>query len=111
MNNSNYTSYTPIGNSDLNYKMVKIFTIHSLLSETVTDASYNISWEHLKEFFDSNIAKMDAGQLEFLNFSQLYERVLFPKCDNIGQHLIKYDSIDGKQHEYVYTESGWREIS
>lgn len=111
MNDSNYVSYSPFPDSDLQYKMIRIFTIHSLISETITDTSYNISWEHLKEFFDSNIAKRDTGKLEFLNFSQLYERVLFPKCDNIGQHLIKYDSIDDKQHEYVYTENGWVDIT
>ena len=45
-----------------------------------------------------------------MNYSQAFDYIRFPKDVDIGYNVLVYES-DGRQHQYVKTISGWRELT
>ena len=109
MNDTNYTTMINITDWDIENKMIRPFLTHSLLSDTVTDASYNIKWNNLKQVLDKLYELKENGSIYVMNYSQLFDYLRFPKDAEVGQHVLVYEA-DNKQHEYVKTEKGWIEI-
>ena len=110
MNNTNYTTMLNISDWDIQNNMIRPFLTHSLLSDTVTDASYNIEWNNYKKVLDKLYELKVKGSIYVMNYSQLFDYLRFPKDAEVGQHVLVYES-DNKQHEYVKTEKGWIEIT
>ena len=110
MNNSNYKTMINLSDWDIQNKMIRPFLTHSLLSNTVTDASYNIEWNNLKQVLDKLYELKENGSIYVMNYSQLFDYLRFPKDAEVGQHVLMFES-DGKEHEYVKTNDTWREIT
>ena len=110
MNNSNYKTMINLSDWDIQNKMIRPFLTHSLLSDTVTDASYNIEWDNLKQVLDKLYELKENGSIYVMNYSQLFDYLRFPKDAEVGQHVLMFES-DGKEHEYVKTNDSWREIT
>ena len=109
-NNDNYTTMINISDWDIQNKMIRPFLNHSILSETVTDTSYNIEWNRLKSILDKLHELKETGKIYVMNYSQAFDYIRFPKDADIGYNVLVYES-DGRQHQYVKTISGWRELT
>ena len=83
---------------------------HNILSDEVTDTSYNMRESYLKAWIDKIATAVNGGKLKAMTFSQYYLYTILPHTANIGQHAIVTEN-DNRQHEYVYTEGGWVEIT
>ena len=110
MNNSNYNTMINISDWDIQNKMIRPFLNHNILSDTITDESFNISWNNLKQVLDKLYELKQNGSIYVMNYSQLYNYLRFPKNAKVGHHILMYE-CDGKQHEYVKTEKGWVELT
>ena len=110
MNNSNYTTMINLSDWDIANKMIRPFVNHSLLSETVTDPSFNIDWNNLKQVLDKLYELKENGTINIMNYSQLFDFLKFPKDVEVGQHVLMFEA-DGKEHEYVKTNDTWRELT
>ena len=110
MNNSNYKTMINISDWDIQNKMIRPFLSHSLLSDTVTDTSYNIEWNNLKQVLDKLYELKENGSIYVMNYSQLFDFLRFPKDVEVGHHVLVYEA-DNNQHEYVKTEKGWIELT
>ena len=110
MNNSNYTTMININDWDIQNKMIRPFLNHNILSDSITDESFNISWNNLKQVLDKLYELKQNGSIYVMNYSQLYNYLRFPKNAKVGQHILMYE-CDGKQHEYVKTVNDWRELT
>ena len=110
MNNSNYNTMINISDWDIQNKMIRPFLNHNILSDTITDESFNISWNNLKQVLDKLYDLKQNGSIYVMNYSQLYNYLRFPKNAKVGQHILMYE-CDGKQHEYVKTVNDWRELT
>ena len=110
MNNSNYNTMINISDWDIQNKMIRPFLNHNILSDTITDESFNISWNNLKQVLDKLYELKQNGSIYVMNYSQLYNYLRFPKNAKVGQHILMYE-CDGKQHEYVKTVNEWKELT
>ena len=110
MNNSNYTTMINLSDWDIQNKMIRPFVNHSLLSETVTDSTFNIEWDNLKQVLDKLYELKENGTIYVMNYSQLFDFLRFPKQAEVGQHVLMFEA-DGKEHEYVKTNDTWRELT
>lgn len=50
------------------------------------------------------------GNLKAMTFNQYYLYTILPHNANMGQHAIVEEN-DNRQHEYVYTNKGWKELT
>lgn len=96
--------------SIVNGKQHRACMTHNILSEEVTDTSYNIRESYLKAWVDKIATAVNNGTLKCMTFTQYYLYTILPHSANIGQHAIVREN-DGKQHEYVYTVNGWIELT
>ena len=110
MNNTNYTTMINISDWDIQNNMIRPFLTHSLLSDTVTDASFNIEWKNFKQVLDKLYELKENGSIYVMNYSQLFDFLRFPKDVEVGQHVLMFEA-DGKEHEYVKTNDTWRELT
>lgn len=84
---------------------------HNILNGTdVTDTSYNIRESYLKAWIDKIALEVSKGTLKCMTFSEYYLYIILPHSATIGQHALVWEN-DGRQHEYVYTENGWVELT
>ena len=104
------STYAPVGSSDKQYKIGRIVVFHSILSETITDESYNVSWENFKLLIDKWYAQKQNGEIKIMSMSQFYNSMRFPNAI-LGQKYYQTEAIDSKQHCYIYTNNGFREIT
>ena len=107
---ANASTYAPVESSDKQYKIGRIVVFHSILSETITDESYNVSWENFKLLIDKWYTQKQNGEIEIMSMSQFYNSMRFPNAI-LGQKYYQTESIDNKQHCYIYTNNGFREIT
>ena len=110
MNNTNYTTMINFSDWDIQNKMIRPFLSHSLLSDTVTDASFNIEWNNYKKVLDKLYQFKVNGSIYVMNYSQLFDFLRFPKDAEVGQHVLMFEA-DGKEHEYVKTNDTWKELT
>ena len=110
MNNSNFTTMINISDWDIQNKMIRPFLNHNILSDTVTDANFNIEWNNLKQVLDKLYELKQNGSIYVMNYSQLFDFLRFPKDVEVGHHVLVYEA-DNKQHEYVKTGKGWIELT
>ena len=110
MNNSNYTTMININDWDIQNNKIRPFLTHNILSDTITDASFNIEWNNLKQVLDKLHELKQNGSIYVMNYSQLFDFLRFPKDAEVGHHVLLYEA-DGKQHGYVKTEKGWIELT
>lgn len=104
------STYSPVNKSDISYKIGRIVVFHSILSETITDVAYNISWENFKNLVDNWYTQKVNGVIEIMSMSEFYKAIKFPNAV-LGQKYYKTEPIDNKQHCYIYTNDGFREIT
>ena len=104
------STYAPVGSSDKEWKIGRIAVFHSILSDTITDASYNVSWENFKLLIDKWHTQKQNGEIQIMSMSQFYNSIRFPNAI-LGQKYYQTESIDNKQHCYIYTSNGFREIT
>lgn len=83
---------------------------HNILSDEITDTSYNMRESYLKAWIDKIASKVKSGDLKCMTFSQYYIYTILPHNFEIGKHALVWEN-DNKQHEYVFTEKGWLEIT
>lgn len=83
---------------------------HNILSDEITDTSYNMRESYLKAWIDKIASKVKSGNLKCMTFSQYYIYTILPHNFEIGKHALVWEN-DNKQHEYVFTEKGWLEIT
>lgn len=109
--NDSTTTYSPVNNSDLQWKMCHIVVFHSILSSSITDEAYNVSETNFKTCIDNWYSQREAGQIEIMSMSQFYNAMRFPSNANFGQKYYMTEAIDNKQHCYLCTNDGFREIT
>lgn len=84
---------------------------HNILNGTdVTDTSYNMRERYLKAWIDKIAEKVNNGSLKCMTFYEYYLYTILPHSSSIGQHALVWEN-DNRQHEYVYTENGWVELT
>ena len=84
---------------------------HNILNGTdVTDTSYNMRESYLKAWIDKIAEKANDGSLKCMTFYEYYLYTILPHSSSIGQHALVWEN-DNRQHEYVYTENGWLELT
>lgn len=83
---------------------------HNILSNEVTDTSYNMRESYLKAWIDKIATAVNNGTLKAMTFSEYYLYTILPHTANIGQHALVTEN-DNRQHEYVFTDNGWLEVT
>ena len=84
---------------------------HNILNGTdITDTSYNMRESYLKAWIDKIAEKVNDGSLKCMTFYEYYLYTILPHSSSIGQHALVWEN-DNRQHEYVYTENGWVELT
>ena len=87
-----------------------VMTHNILNGSDVTDTSYNMRESYLKAWIDKIALEVSKGTLKCMTFSEYYLYIILPHSAKIGQHALVWEN-DGRQHEYVYTENGWIELT
>lgn len=84
---------------------------HNILNGTdVTDTSYNMRESYLKAMIDKIATEVNNGNLKCMTFYEYYLYTILPHSSSIGQHALVWEN-DNRQHEYIYTENGWVELT
>lgn len=96
--------------SIVNNKQHRALMTHNILSDSVTDTSYNMRESYLKAWIDKLFTAVNNGTLKCMTFSQYYLYTILPHTANIGQHALVWEN-DNRQHEYIYLENGWIELT
>ena len=65
---------------------------------------------HGKILNDKWYTQKQNGEIEIMSMSQFYNSMRFPNAI-LGQKYYQTESIDNKQHCYIYTNNGFREIT
>ena len=83
---------------------------HAILNENygITNETYSMTEENLKYIIDHLASNVSLG-LKVMTVSQYYYYTILPHNANVGQHALVWEN-DDIQHEYVYTEKGWKEL-
>ena len=83
---------------------------HNILSDEVTDTSYNMRESYLKAWIDKIATAVNNGTLKAMTFSEYYLYTILPHSAIIGQHALVTEN-DNRQHEYIFTDNGWVEVT
>ena len=84
---------------------------HGLLNDTIwNDENTFISEENMKSMIDDLASLKTSKNVTFMKYSEFWDYIHFPRTAEIGQHCLIWEG-DKKQHEYVKTVDGWREIT
>lgn len=87
----------------------KIFTLHGLMEGDDSNSGANITKEHMLTFIDEVSNYVNTYGYTVMTFSELWDYIHFPRNAEVGQKALIWET-DG-QHEYIKTESGWRELT
>lgn len=89
----------------------KIFTCHKIMSGDDSADDANLTEEHMKAFIDDIADSVSNPEHRYtvMTFSELWDYIHFPRSAEVGQKVLIWES-DG-QHEYIKTESSWRELT
>ena len=105
--------YWPIKTVDstvANKQHIAVMT-HNILNGTdITDPSYNMRESYLKAWIDKIALELSNGTLKCMTFYEYYLYTILPHTSSIGQHALVWEN-DNRQHEYIYTENGWIELT
>ena len=96
--------------SIINNKQHRAVMTHNILSSEITDTSYNIRESYLKAWIDKIALEVSKGNLKCMTFYEYYLYTILPHSSSIGQHALVWEN-DNRQHEYVYTDNGWVELT
>ena len=97
--------------SIVNNKQHRAVMTHNILNDSdITDTSYNMRESYLKAWIDKIALEVSKGTLKCMTFYEYYLYTILPHSSSIGQHALVWEN-DNRQHEYVYTENGWVELS
>ena len=110
LGNANYTNFEKTITSMAKYKVPTFAMTHCILSDTVTDEGYNLSEANMKSMIDTLASMQEAGTVTFMNFSQFWDYIHFPHNPALNDRALIWEG-DKKQHKYIYTSTGWRELT
>ena len=105
--------YWPIATVDstvANKRHIAVMTHNILNGADITDPSYNMRESYLKAWIDKIALEVSKGTLKCMTFYEYYLYTILPHSSSIGQRALVWEN-DNRQHEYIYTENGWIELT
>ena len=105
-----YWPITTVDSTVANKRHIAVMTHNILNGADITDPSYNMRESYLKAWIDKIALEVSKGTLKCMTFYEYYLYTILPHTSSIGQHALVWEN-DNRQHEYIYTENGWIELT
>ncbi|AGI11190.1 minor head protein [Lactococcus phage phi7] len=105
-----YWPITTVDSTVANKRHIAVMTHNILNGADITDPSYNMRESYLKAWIDKIALEVSKGTLKCMTFYEYYLYTILPHTSSIGQRALVWEN-DNRQHEYIYTENGWIELT